>query len=126
MPQLDSRRVVHGEQSIEFLKPLPVSSEGRELELRAKVVGVYDKEKPGTVIETEHLLVEKGSGEVFSRAVGSSFFVGQGGWGGPKGELWFFFVSLGCCCFLSIGLLMTVRRTEDGQLSAARGQGAGF
>jgi len=29
--------------------------------------------------------VEKDSGEVYARAVGSAFFVGQGNWGGPKG-----------------------------------------
>ena len=85
IPKLDSRRVVHGEQAVTFLKPLPTSSEGKELEIRAKVIGVYDKGKPGTVVETEHLLVDKKTGDVYSRAVGSSFFVGQGGWGGPKG-----------------------------------------
>ena len=70
---------------MEFLKPLPVSSEGRNFEMRSKVLGVYDKGKPGTVVETETLIVDKDSGEVYSRAVGSGFFVGQGGWGGPKG-----------------------------------------
>ncbi|KAF2236811.1 peroxisomal dehydratase [Viridothelium virens] len=84
VPTLDSKRVVDGERKIEFLKPLPVSSEGRQFEIRAKVLGVYDKGK-GTVVETENLLVEKGTGEVYTRATGSGFFVGQGGWGGPKG-----------------------------------------
>jgi peroxisomal enoyl-CoA hydratase 2 len=37
------------------------------------------------VVETEQLIVDKESGEVYTRAVGSGFFVGQGGWGGPKG-----------------------------------------
>ena len=37
------------------------------------------------MVETEALLVDVNSGEVFTRAVGSGFFVGQGGWGGPKG-----------------------------------------
>lgn len=36
-------------------------------------------------METEQLLVEKG-GDVYARAVGSGFFVGQGNWGGPKGD----------------------------------------
>lgn len=48
------------------------------------MIGVYDKGK-ASVVETEQLLVEKSSGEVYARAVGSGFFVGQGGWGGPKG-----------------------------------------
>ncbi|KAI4722711.1 Thioesterase/thiol ester dehydrase-isomerase [Aureobasidium sp. EXF-10727] len=85
VPKFDSRRVVHGEQSITFLKPLPPTSEGREFEMRAKVLGVYDKGKPGSVVETENLIVDKATGEVYSRAVGMSFFVGQGGWNGPKG-----------------------------------------
>jgi acyl dehydratase len=48
-------------------------------------LGVYDKGKPGTVVETEQRLVDKDTGETYSRAVGSGFYVGQGGWGGPKG-----------------------------------------
>ncbi|KAI5255744.1 Thioesterase/thiol ester dehydrase-isomerase [Aureobasidium subglaciale] len=85
VPKFDSRKVVHGEQAITFLKPLPTTSEGREFEMRAKVLGVYDKGKPGSVVETENLIVEKATGEVYSRAVGMSFFVGQGNWDGPKG-----------------------------------------
>jgi hypothetical protein len=53
--------------------------------IRSKVLGVYDKGK-ATVVETEQCLVEKESGYVYSRAVGSGFYVGQGGWGGPKGK----------------------------------------
>jgi len=85
VPKFDSKRTVDGERKIQFFKPLPVSSEGRHFEIRSKVLGVYDKGKPGTVVETEQTLVDKDSGEVFSRAVGSGFYVGQGGWGGPKG-----------------------------------------
>ncbi|KAI9675549.1 MAG: hypothetical protein M1822_008902 [Bathelium mastoideum] len=84
IPPLDPKRVVDGERKIEFYKPLPTSSEGKQFEIRAKVLGVYDKGK-GTVVETENLLIEKGSAEVYTRATGSGFFVGQGGWGGPKG-----------------------------------------
>lgn len=47
---------------------------------------MYDKGKAGSVVETETVLVEKG-GDVYSRAVGSAFFVGQGNWGGPKGGI---------------------------------------
>ena len=85
IPKLDPKRVVDGQRLIQFLKPLPTSSEGKHFEIRSKVLGVYDKGKPGTVVETEQLIVDKDSGEVYSRAVGSGFFVGQGGWGGPKG-----------------------------------------
>lgn len=85
VPKFDSKRVVDGQRLIQFLKPLPTTSEGRKFELRSKVLGVYDKGKPGSVVETEQLIVDKDSGEVYTRAVGSGFFVGQGGWGGPKG-----------------------------------------
>lgn len=85
IPKLDPRRVVDGQRHIVFQKPLPVTSAGRTFEVRTKVLGVYDKGKPGTVVETEQLIVDKDSGEVYSRAIGSGFFTGQGGWGGPKG-----------------------------------------
>ena len=93
MPKFDPKHVLDGERKIEFLKPLPTTSEGRKFEIRSKVLGVYDKGKPGTVVETEQKLVDKETGEVYSRAVGSGFYVGQGGWGGPKGE----FSSPRCC-----------------------------
>lgn len=85
IPKLDAKRVVDGQRKIEFLKPLPTSSEGKTFEIRSKVLGVYDKGKPGTVVESETLIVDKKTGEVYSRAIGQGFFVGQGGWGGPKG-----------------------------------------
>ncbi|KAK6541847.1 hypothetical protein TWF694_007626 [Orbilia ellipsospora] len=87
IPKLDAKRVVDGERKIEFKRKLPVESTGRTFVIKSKVLGVYDKGKPGTVVETEQTLVEKvGSKEVvFTRAVGSGFYVGQGGWGGPKG-----------------------------------------
>jgi hypothetical protein len=68
-----------------FLKPFPNTSEGRTFELRSKVIGVYDKGKSGSVVETQQDIVDKATGESYARAVGSAFFVGQGNWGGPKG-----------------------------------------
>jgi acyl dehydratase len=85
IPKFDSRRVVDGERKITFLKPLPLTSTGRRFEVRGKVLGVYDKGKPGTVVETQSTLVDAASGEAYCVVVGSGFFVGQGGWGGPKG-----------------------------------------
>ncbi|KAF2191017.1 Thioesterase/thiol ester dehydrase-isomerase [Zopfia rhizophila CBS 207.26] len=85
VPKFDTKHVLDGERKLQFLKPLPVTSEGRNFEIRSKVIGVYDKGKPGTVVETEQLLVDKDTGEIYTRAVGSGFYVGQGGWGGPKG-----------------------------------------
>ena len=68
-----------------FLKPLPPSSKGRKFEIRGSVIGVYDKGKPGTVVESQNDLVDAETGEVYTRAIGSGFAVGQGNWGGPKG-----------------------------------------
>ncbi|RMZ91714.1 hypothetical protein DV736_g1044, partial [Chaetothyriales sp. CBS 134916] len=85
VPKLDPKRVVDGQRLIQFFKPLPTTSAGRHFEVRPKVLGVYDKGKAGTVVETETLIVDSDSGEVYARIVGSGFFVGQGGWGGPKG-----------------------------------------
>jgi len=85
VPKFDARRVLDGQRKMEFLKPLPVTSHGRHFEIRSKVLGVYDKGK-SSVTETEQRLVDVETGETYTRAVGSAFFVGQGGWGGPKGE----------------------------------------
>lgn len=85
VPKFDSRRVVDGQRTMTFYKPLPPTSAGKQFELRSKVVGVYDKGKAGTVVETETTLAEKG-GDIYTKAVGSAFFVGQGSWGGPKGN----------------------------------------
>lgn len=85
VPDLDHRHGVDGQRKLTVLKPLPTTSAGRKFELRDKVIGVYDKGKPGTVIETEQSIVDKESGEVYTKVVSSGFLVGQGGWGGPKG-----------------------------------------
>jgi len=85
VPKFDPRRVVDGQRLMTFLKPFPTTSEGRTFELRSKVIGVYDKGKAGSVVETQQDIVDKATGESYARAVGSAFFVGQGNWGGPKG-----------------------------------------
>ncbi|ORY62176.1 HotDog domain-containing protein [Pseudomassariella vexata] len=85
VPEFDARRVVDGQRLIQFLKPLPTTSAGKKFEVRTKVLGVYDKGRPGTVVELQVELVETGTGDVYSRMIGSSFYVAQGNWGGPKG-----------------------------------------
>ena len=85
VPKFDPRRVVDGQRLMTFLKPLPPTSEGRTFELRTKVIGVYDKGKAGSVMDIETVLMERG-GDIYTKVVGSAFFVGQGNWGGPKGE----------------------------------------
>ncbi|KAF2761348.1 Thioesterase/thiol ester dehydrase-isomerase [Pseudovirgaria hyperparasitica] len=88
VPKFDSKRVVDGERKIILLHPIPLSSAGRTFVSRTIVLGVYDKGAPGSVVETETQLLEKlpgGDEKVYSKVIGSAFFVKQGGWGGPKG-----------------------------------------
>lgn len=85
IPKFDARRVVDGQRTVTFLKPLPPTSAGRKFEIRAKVIGVYDKGKAGSVVDTEQNIVDVETGESYARLNGSAFYVGQGNWGGPKG-----------------------------------------
>lgn len=85
VPDFDSTRVVDGQRKMEFIKPLPETSAGRKFEVRTKVLGVYDKGRPGSVVETQTDLVEASTGDIYTRATGSAFFIAQGNWGGPKG-----------------------------------------
>ncbi|KAF7162401.1 hypothetical protein CNMCM6106_009375 [Aspergillus hiratsukae] len=85
VPKFDPRRSVDGQRKLTVVKPLPPTSAGKQFELRNKVIGVYDKGKAGSVMETEQSIVDKATGEVYTKIVSSGFFVGQGNWGGPKG-----------------------------------------
>ncbi|CCX16262.1 putative peroxisomal dehydratase [Pyronema domesticum] len=85
VPKLDPRRIVDGQRQLTVIKPIPATSAGKTFELRGKVIGVYDKGRSGTVTEIQHELIDKSTGEVYTRILSSSFAVGQGGWGGPKG-----------------------------------------
>ncbi|KFH48036.1 Enoyl-CoA hydratase 2, peroxisomal-like protein [Hapsidospora chrysogenum ATCC 11550] len=85
VPDLDPARLVDGDRTIQILKPLPVTSQGRDFEFRSRVLGVYDKGKGGaTVLDLEDVLVDAASGDVYARNIGCLFYVGQGGWGGPR------------------------------------------
>lgn len=74
---IDWKRGVDGERYIEVIKPIPTTSKGKRFELRRETVGAYDKGKAGIVLEEQTLLVDADSGEVYTKMVGSSFFVGQ-------------------------------------------------
>lgn len=112
VPKLKPDRIIDAHRAMTFYKPLPATSEGKQLALQQKVIGVYDKGKAGTVLETETVLREKGSGEVYVKLVGSTFFIGQGNWGGPKG-LWY-------SAWLVWGCLLA-RRSKSSQLPATKG-----
>ncbi|KAK4500820.1 hypothetical protein PRZ48_009012 [Zasmidium cellare] len=85
VPILKPNRIIDAHRAMTWYKPLPATSEGKAFELQTKVIGVYDKGKAGTVLEQETVLREKGSKEPYVKLVGSTFFIGQGNWGGPKG-----------------------------------------
>lgn len=85
VPDLDPRHLVDGDRTLQVLKPLPVTSTGRDFEFRTTVLDVGDKGKAGTVVRSEDALVDVATGEVYARNIGSLFYVGQGGWGGPRG-----------------------------------------
>ncbi|KAK0378579.1 CAP-Gly domain-containing protein [Colletotrichum limetticola] len=85
VPSFDARRVVDGQRKIVLHKTIPPSSAGKKFEVRTKVLGVYDKGRPGSVVETQTDLVELPSNEVYASVITSSFYIAQGNWGGPKG-----------------------------------------
>jgi hypothetical protein len=74
---IDWSRGVDGERYIEIIKPIPTTSKGRRFELRRETIGAYDKGKAGLVLEEQTLLVDADSGEVYTKIIGSAFFVGQ-------------------------------------------------
>ncbi|MBE3048785.1 hypothetical protein IMZ48_41060, partial [Candidatus Bathyarchaeota archaeon] len=74
-----------GQRAITFLKPLPTTSEGRRFEIRSVTLGVYDKGRPGTVVEIQSDLVDAANNDVYTRVTSSAFYIGQGNWHGPKG-----------------------------------------
>lgn len=85
VPKLDPSSLVDGQRSLQLLKPLPITSKGRDFEVRSEVLGVYDKGKPGTIVKTVDSIVDAATGETYAKVIGSLFYVGQGGWGGPRG-----------------------------------------
>ncbi|ETS77953.1 hypothetical protein PFICI_10015 [Pestalotiopsis fici W106-1] len=84
VPPFDAQRSVDGERGIKILRPLPVSSEGLDLEIRNQVVGAYDK-GGAMILETEGELVDVKTGLVYVKLTSTAFGIGQGGYGGPRG-----------------------------------------
>ena len=72
--------VVHGEQSVTLVRPIPLSG---TVHLSRVLLGVYDKGSGALVVmETRITLVD--SGEYLGSTVMSLFAQGQGGFGGPR------------------------------------------
>ena len=81
----DWRRLVHGEQSIEILKPLPPA--GTVLGM-TRVRDVIDKGPDrGALVFTEREVRDKASGELLCRLASTTFLRGDGGFGGPAGPV---------------------------------------
>ena len=84
VPPFDGQRSVDGERTIEILKQLPVSSEGRDFEIQNKVIGVYDK-GGAMILEAEQELVDIKTSTVYVKIASTAFGIGQGGYGGSRG-----------------------------------------
>ncbi|RFU28438.1 hypothetical protein B7463_g7927, partial [Scytalidium lignicola] len=85
VPKLDSGRIIDGGRSLTFHRQIPTTSAGRHFKLQSRIVGVYDKGKIGTVVEDEKILVDCESGDEYVKILGTTFYMGQGNWNGPKG-----------------------------------------
>ncbi|KAK2043430.1 Thioesterase/thiol ester dehydrase-isomerase [Colletotrichum somersetense] len=83
-PPFDAQRSVDGERGIEILRPIPVSSDGMDLEVQNKVIGVYDK-GGAMILEAEQLLVDAKTNTAYSKMTSTAFGIGQGGYNGPRG-----------------------------------------
>ncbi|KXJ90407.1 HotDog domain-containing protein [Microdochium bolleyi] len=83
-PPFDAQRSVDGERGIEIIRPLPVSSEGLDLEIRNRVKGVYDK-GGAMILESEGSLVDAKTNAVYVKLTSTAFGIGQGGYNGPRG-----------------------------------------
>ncbi|KNC96851.1 uncharacterized protein SPPG_07683 [Spizellomyces punctatus DAOM BR117] len=79
MPKIDLNRLVHGEQYLELLEPLPVQG---EFTLDSTLAGVYDAGK-GMIMDRETFLVDA-SGKKLAKMITSAFVIGYGGFGGPR------------------------------------------
>lgn len=79
----DWRKLLHGEQGVEILKPLPASG---TVVGRTRVLDVIDKGAgKGALVLSERSIVEQASGELLCRLTSTSFLRGDGGFGGPGG-----------------------------------------
>jgi len=79
---MDPNRIVHGEQKIEILSPLPTSG---EFEIRSKLSGVYDKGS-GILLENTNTRVDPKTDKEYCVMTVQTFVIGYGGFGGPKGQ----------------------------------------
>jgi len=77
----DPAMLVHGEQSVELFRPLPVDGAVRTT---STVVGVYDKGS-GALVVSRSTSVDAFDGEPRFATTTALFIRGEGGFGGPRG-----------------------------------------
>ncbi|KAF3349932.1 RNA polymerase II-associated protein RBA50, partial [Verticillium dahliae VDG2] len=75
---------VPGVPPFDAQRSLPVSSDGLDLEVRGRVIGVYDK-GGAMILEAEQTLVDANTGVEYTKMASTAFGIGQGGYGGPRG-----------------------------------------
>lgn len=77
----DWAKLVHAEQGVEVLRPLP--AQGAVL-TTTKIADMFDKGKAALVV-TESESVDENTGETLFRTRSALFIGGAGGWGGDRG-----------------------------------------
>ncbi|HUI17346.1 MAG TPA: MaoC/PaaZ C-terminal domain-containing protein [Alphaproteobacteria bacterium] len=82
---IDWRRVLHGEQGLELLAPLPAAG---TVIGRTRVTGLIDKGKArGALMFSEREVIDKASGALLCRLSQTAVLRGDGGFGGPEGPV---------------------------------------
>ncbi len=77
----DNRMLVHGEQGIRLMRPLPTNG---EVDMVDEITGIYDKGK-GAVVATKMVATLVDDGEPLFETTSSVFIMGEGGFGGDRG-----------------------------------------
>jgi len=82
---VDPKSVLHGEQSIELFRPLPVEG---EIIGRTRVTDLIDKGAGrGALLYSEKHVTDAATGELLAVTTSTTFLRGAGGFGGPSGPV---------------------------------------
>jgi acyl dehydratase len=79
--QINYLMVVHGEQKVELMKPLPPSG---TFTATSRTIGAFDKGKDKGAVVVGETTWTDAAGEVVAVLTGSTFARGDGGFGGPS------------------------------------------